>query len=204
VHRERVPLAKFDERRRQLKAQFNCVISVIDSQPYVDLVLRVQQTDKNAFGAVYVNSKLPEVFRVKMADPDAEAGKLPIHVVQVMKDKALDELLGKFKNKEVVIQHSGDQDLEDEFQKQLLDMKRVQEFDEHQELSYVWVKSPAANDHFHNAMLYSYIACRLRGTVSRSVGLGGVPLVSKARIAPIQRQAAHLAPRGPQIIGSSR
>jgi hypothetical protein len=175
VHREKVPLGAFEERRNALARQFHVAITVCDSQPYVDLILRLQRVDKNLYGGIFVTTKSLEVFKIKMVDKDDAKGKLPIHQAQIQRDAALDEILGLFKNREIVIQQQNEE-LDEEFQKHLLDMKRVQVFDDHQELTYTWVKSETAVDHFHFALLYCYTAARLRGIVARDVVPEGVQL----------------------------
>lgn len=62
----------------------------------------------------------------------------------------------------------------------LLSMKRVQKFDKFQTLSYVWVKTDGV-DHFHHTLLYLYIACLLRGTISTTHDVSANPLVVAAK-----------------------
>lgn len=181
VHRERCPSGKLEERKLALCRQFRVIITVMDSQPYVDMVQRFQKTDKNFYGAVYSNSKKLESFTIKMFEGDEDAGKLPIHTVQINRDKGLDMLLGKFKSNEVIIQPQGSE--EDElYQKQLLDMRRVQIFDVNQELTWQWVKSPTGNDHYHHSTFYLYVACQLRGTANRGMPLLGIAVFGKFKV----------------------
>lgn len=188
VHREKVHIDEFDKRRRILKKLYSVAITVCDSQPYVDVILRIQQTDKNAFGAIFLKSKTLEIFKVKMFEGEKMDGKLPIHLVQIQKDKALDELMGKFKANEVVIQQSSDPDVDDEFQKHCLDMKRVQRYDDNEELTYCWEKSTSKVDHYHHTLLYLYVACRLRSTVARTVSMEGAPLIGKFKVTAAPRE----------------
>jgi hypothetical protein len=198
VHREKVHLSEFDAKRVDLKRRFNVAVTVCDSMPYVDTVLRAQRVDRNLFGAVFVESKALTPYEVKMAEEDKEKGKLPIHVVNIQKHTVLDELLFMFKRKEVVVQQTED-DLEDEFQKHCLDMKRVQVYDEKlQKLVYKWTKSEAKVDHFHHALLYAYVAARLRSTVlSTTASLAGAPLIAKFVVkAKPQEAGGYLIGRG--------
>lgn len=178
VHRERCPISMLDERKQALQREYRVAITVIDSLPYTDTVQRMQKFDKNVYGAVYSTSKKLEAFAVKMFEGDESEGKLPIHTVQINRDKALDTLLGMFKRKEVLLAPMGEEENE-LYCKQLLDMRRVQVPDENHELSWTWVKSKAGDDHYHHATLYLYIACMLRGTISRQVVITGVPLVQR-------------------------
>jgi hypothetical protein len=44
-------------------------------------------------------------------------------------------------------------------------MKRIKVYDKHGQAKFKWQKTDG-EDHYHNSMLYSYIASQLRGTVS--------------------------------------
>lgn len=178
VHRERCMIGKLQERKIELQRKYRVAITVMDSQPFTDTVIQFQKVDQNCFGAVYSNSKKLETFTVKMFEGDEEEGKLPIHTVQINREKCFDVMLGYFQRDAVVIAPVGEE--EDElFTKQLLDMRRVQVFDQHQELTWTWVKSKDGNDHYHHAANYSLIAAQLRGTISRTIPFAGISLIRK-------------------------
>jgi hypothetical protein len=181
VHRERCPISTLEERKRKLQIEWRVLITVMDSQPFIDTVQRFQKVDKNLYGAVYSNSKNLESFKIKMFEGDEGDGKLPIHTVQVNRDKSLDMLMGVIKAGEMVVAPMSE-DEDETFQKQLLDMKRIQVFDEHQELTWQWVKSVAGNDHYHHTTHYLWLACQLRGTASRNVPLTGIPIMKKFKV----------------------
>ena len=178
TYRERVPISQLEARKVALQREWRVLITVMDSQPMIATVQRMQQHDKNLYGAVYANTKGLESFKIKMFEGDEADGKLPIHTVQINRDPGLDLLLGLFKERKVVIAPVSQED-DEIYQKHLLDMKRVQVFDEHQELKWQWVKSKEGNDHYHHTTFYLYIACQLRGTASRSIPLVGIPLIQK-------------------------
>lgn len=171
VHRERVPIGKFQERKKQLCSQYRCMMKVCDSQPYVDTIIQLQKTDSKLYGAVYVKLRGLEAFKIKQFEGEAIEGKLPIHVVSINRNKAFDELMGVIKRGDMIVSRIND--LEDEtFKSQLLDMKRVQVVDEHGEGHWTWQKSEDGDDHYHHATLYSYVAAKLRPMASAGVPLG--------------------------------
>jgi hypothetical protein len=175
THFERVPIGKLQDRKVELQKHWKVAITVVDAYPYTDTVMQMQKVDRNCFGAIYSQAKKLETFTIKMFEGDEEEGKLPIHTCQINRDKCLDSLLGAFQRNEVVIKPmSADED--EAYQKMLLDMRRVQIFNDQQELVWTWVKSKEAMDHYHHATLYCFIAAQLRGTMSRSVPLAGVAL----------------------------
>lgn len=175
-HRERCLIGQLKDRKLELQRKWRVAITVMDSQPFTDTVIQFQKMDKNCFGAVYSSAKKLETFTVKMHDGDQTDGKLPIHTVQVNRDRCFDVLLGYFQRDAVVIAPMSEE--EDEiFTRQLLDMRRVQIFDEHQELTWSWVKSKDGQDHYHHAANYSLIAAQLRGTISRNIPFAGMPIM---------------------------
>lgn len=161
VHREKVPLGNFETRVRELAGEFRCVIKVFDSQPYVDLIMRMQKRDPNLFAAVFVTSKKIEVFKAVEQKAEPDEGKLDVKQVQINRNKALDELTGHIKKSGMALQT--DPNLNEDFVEECLDLKRVQKVNQDGELEYSWEKSANGNDHFFFALLYLYVAARLRG-----------------------------------------
>lgn len=182
VYRERVPLSKLEERKNKLCAEWKVVITVMDSQPYVDKVQEFQKTDKNFYGGVYGKQKKQlEPFKIQMFEGDEMDGKLPIHTVQINRDKAFDMLLGVIKRGEMKWAPISQED-DELFEKHCLDMRRVNVLDDHLEQIWTWVKSTQGQDHYHHTMLYCWIACQLRGTASRGISLAGLTLLKKFKV----------------------
>ena len=176
VHREEVPLARFEDRRRELCMRFNVRISVHDTQPYVDTVRRITEQDPNAFGAMFTTSKATVLFTKKEVVENAEDGKLNLRRIDINRTAAFDALLHVVKTGSLVIQRQ-DQALEDLFEEQMLSIKRVQVFDRAGELMFTWQKTDG-NDHFHFALLYMYMAAQLTGTAGLPSPItAGVPLL---------------------------
>jgi hypothetical protein len=103
VHREKVPLGNFEARSRELASEFRCVMKVFDSQPYVDLVMRMQKRDPNLYAGVFVTSKKVEVFKAVEQLAVPEEGKMDVRQVQINRNKALDELTGHIKKQGMAI-----------------------------------------------------------------------------------------------------
>lgn len=161
VHREKVPLGNFETRVRELAGEYRCVIKVFDSQPYVDLIMRMQKRDPNLFAAVFVTSKKVEVFKAIEQAAEPEEGKLDVKQVQINRNKALDELTGHIKKSGMALQ--ADPNIDEEFVEECLDLKRIQKVNQDGELEYSWEKSANGKDHFFFALLYLYVAARLKG-----------------------------------------
>lgn len=188
VHRERVPLGRLEERTQQLSAEFRVVMKVFDAQPFTDLIMRMQARDHNLFAALFVTSKNMESFVTKQQDDNPESGKLQVRQVQINRNKAFDELVGQIKGPKpsskleprlpgLVVVGSAENEI---FNAECLDMKRVKKWDANTELTFTWVKSEEQMDHYFHALLYMFVAARLRGMAT---GVGDWPsIVSKFRV----------------------
>lgn len=164
VHREKVPLGNFEIRSRELASEFRCVMKVFDSQPYVDLIMRMQKRDPNLYAAVFVTSKKVEVFKAVEQLAVPEEGKLDVRQVQVNRNKALDELTGHIKKNGMALQ--SDPNYNEDFVEECLDLKRIQKVSQDGELEFSWEKSAKGEDHFFFALLYLYVAARMRAMAS--------------------------------------
>ncbi len=184
VHREKVPLGRFEERVRALSAQFRCIVKVFDSQPYVDLIIRLQKTDPNLWAAVFVRSKKVEIYEPKEHDEKAEEGKLNLQQVQINRTPAFDSLVGHIKKIGMAFTANDDED--EDFITECLDLKRVQQRDDNMELVYAWEKSAAGTDHYFFALLYMYVAAKMRGTATNFLPLTQLVMTAKIVERPAQ------------------
>jgi hypothetical protein len=168
VHTEEIPLMELDKRRAELQVKFRVRLTVMDSMPYTDTMLRFQAQDPNLYGAIYVVNKGLETFRIKSAEEFAEKGQQEYRQVNINKNNTFDALMetiraGKWlcvvdENMPTIIAH-------------LRDQKRIQEFTRDQEMSFVWKKSARGVDHFHHALLYLWVASRMSGVAGSIITL---------------------------------
>jgi hypothetical protein len=177
VRTERVPLSQLQKRKEELVSQYRVSLTVMDSQPYTETLYRLQERDPNLYGAVYTTSKDLSLYTLKRteekdrADKDdrkARAGEEAERQVNINRNKSLDAFMHFVRagnlvlieddNKETIITH-------------LQDMKRVKDLTAEKEFTYVWQKSAKGNDHFHHALLYTWIASKMRGVATGLVVL---------------------------------
>ncbi len=179
VHRETCHYSQFEERTRLLSIQYRVTLHVMDSQPYTDLVTRICKQRPNHWGAIFVNSKSTQPFTLEKEEEDLSKGKMALSLVKVNRTVALDHLLGVIKQGNLLIQSSSENE---NYQRQMLSLKRVQKFTSDGELAYVWEKTGDENDHYHFATLYFWVATKLRGTAT-SLGAAslGIPLISAVK-----------------------
>lgn len=165
VHYEEVPIGKFKVRYRELCAQFRCTIKVLDSQPYVETVMGLQEEDPNLFGAIFVKKNSLEIYSTVTREENEEAGKMALRQVQVDRNKALDLLMDDIRNEaKPLIRIKKSEGWDDRVVRQLTDMKRTRKLTEDSEFINVWTKSDEKNDHYHFALLYAWLAAKLRAT----------------------------------------
>ena len=174
VHREAVFYTSLESKRAELMRRFTVLVSVHDLFPYTDMVTRIVNSDPNAFGAIYVERKSTESHTVKDQDENAEEGKLNVRSVMVNRNVAFDELMAEFKSKRIVVQSS---EKDEEFVTHMISMKRIEKFTKSNEMRYVWEKTDGV-DHWHHALLYMYIATKLRAMAGVWSTPGVVPFVS--------------------------
>lgn len=182
VYREQCNLNDFETRKLALQARFKVIMTVCDSQPYVDLILRLQKYDANLYGGLYHESKDLATYSIKRVNKDDTKGKLPINQALIRRDVAFDEIMYLFKSSpRRILWQSIDEEQDNKFMMHVQDMKRERVMDKYNELRYTWTKSHDGTDHMHHALLYLYTATRLLPTYSNNGPLAGagIPLFKK-------------------------
>lgn len=177
VHAEKVPVGLLDLRKAELKAKFSVRVGVMDSQPFFDLLMRLQERDRNLFGAVYSSSKDLDVYATTIREADPEKGRPEMRQVDINRNKLFDVIMDFVRSGNLAIVDCEQRDIIIEH---MLDMKRVKDFNHDNELVFAWKKSAKGHDHWHHTLAYAYVAARLVSTAQ-----GGTPLpmsVGKIRL----------------------
>lgn len=166
IHTEVVPLAKLEQRKKELQIQYRVRLTVMDSMPYTDMLMRFQAHDTNLYGALYVATKGLETYKIKSNEEDREAGEEELRQVNINRNKTLDAVMETIRsgqwvcredeNKSIILTH-------------LQDMKRIKELSGDNEMGFVWKKSAKGNDHFHHTLLYLWVASRMAGVAQSSI-----------------------------------
>lgn len=177
VHREKVHYTMYEEQSSKLAARFRVVLQVLDTQPYVDLATRLSKKRQHCWGGMFVTSKSPQMFTLDNREEDQKLGKMNLKLVKINRTAALDALLTVVKEGTLAIQSS---EADDEYKAQMLSLKRLQKFTTDGELTFVWEKTGNANDHYHFATLYLYIATQMRAMVGGYGSMStNIPLVTR-------------------------
>jgi hypothetical protein len=159
-----VPLHKIRETYKELRREYRFRITVMDSQPYTETVLALQDDDPNLYGAVYVRSKNIETHMVRQRDEDKDEGEVEIRQVNINRDRTFDAVMLDIRSGLI---HKVHDQYDEEWCEHLTDMKRVKEYTADAEMSFVWRKSEEGNDHMHHSLLYLWVASQMLG-VSRN------------------------------------
>lgn len=165
VHLEKVPHTQLEARKVELQLQYRVRVTVMDSQPYYDLLVRLQGRDQNLWGAVFTATKGIEAIRPTDKEKDSETGQEKVRQVSLSRNQVLDLFMAFVRAHGLAARGQAAQ-LRDVFVEHLQDMKRVKQFNHDDELSFAWKKSASGNDHFHFTTMYAFVASRLLGTVS--------------------------------------
>ncbi|MDI1362524.1 phage terminase large subunit family protein [Methylotenera sp.] len=166
VHTEIIPLRQLETRKRELQIKHRVRLTVMDSQPYTDILMRFQETDSNLYGALYVVTKNLDTHRVKTKEEMAEKGQEELRQVDINRNHTLDAVMETIKSGKWVCKEDENKET---IKAHLQDMKRIQDFGNDNEMHYVWKKSAKGNDHFHHALLYLWVASRMVGMSHTSI-----------------------------------
>ncbi len=176
VHTEQIPIGDFRRRYGELARQYRVTSKVLDAQPYVETLLNLQQTDRNLFAAYFVTKKGIAVYDTVSREENEKEGKTALRQISVNKHAALDVLLEELRAGKIKIRKT--QDLPD-IKAHLIASKRSKKVTEDGQLS-VWNKPSNGDDHFHYALLYTWLAAQIRVAAAR--GFGMPPMVAKFKL----------------------
>lgn len=178
VHTEQIPIGDFRRRYAELSRQYRVTSKVLDAQPYVETLLNLQQTDRNLFAAYFVTKKGIAIYDTVSREENEKEGKTALRQISVNKHAALDLLLDELRAGKILIRKTAD--LPD-IKAQLTASKRSKKVTEDGQLS-VWNKPNNGDDHFHYALLYTWLAAQIRVAASR--GFGMPPMVGSFKLKP--------------------
>lgn len=156
VHREQVPIYKFESRRLELIQKYRVVASVHDVYPHTNEVMKVCEYDPNAYGALFVTGRNVQLFTLQEKAEDVEEGKLNLRLLRINRTMMLDETMALFKSGKIIMAAQ-----EQDFNSHYLSMKRTQVFVK-DELTWTWQKTGTEEDHQHFSLGYMLLAWKMR------------------------------------------
>ena len=166
VHAEMVPHHLLEKRKGELLLQYNARITVMDSMPYFDMLLRMQNTDRNMWGALFTRSKDLELYRLKEREDDPDKAVMYIRQVEINRNRALDGLMEAVRGDFVKVVQNSERDV---IAAHMTDMKRIRTLGEDGDFFFKWQKSEKKEDHYHHTLLYTWLASKITGLSSHRV-----------------------------------
>lgn len=156
---------------------------VMDSQPYLETVYRNQQKYSNLYGALYVTSNSLKAFTLLDEEEEKGSALLDQRQINVNRNTAFDMLMEDIRAMKVGV--DGNMERWDTIQEHMKDMRRIRA-EPRKNMpdveKFQWVKSKDGIDHFHHAMLYLWVASKLRLAARPVVHLPPAALVFSRRL----------------------
>jgi hypothetical protein len=164
MHAEMIPLSQIKDRVPRLFAENGVRVSLFDAQPYIDVVMQLQDKLPTAWASMFTESKSLDLFQIREKQEDVNKATFGLRQVNVRRNQGLDLVcnlvrMGKisfappvFHMKDTIVSH-------------LTDMRRdtVRVIGDSGDEEARWRKSKNGTDHFMFALLYLVIASYLRG-----------------------------------------
>lgn len=166
VHKEQVPMGNAKKRYFELKQQYRVICTVIDSGPHAETVMSIQEQDPTCYASVYMRSKSILTHTVVDKDENPDSGQAFIRQVNVNRSRALDGYMNFIREGHLRVKSCP---LDELFIQHHTDMKRVKVFDNDSgDMAYAWQKN-TGEDHSHHAMVYLWIASKIKGVGRPSI-----------------------------------
>lgn len=169
---------------RNLNKEVKPIAMVMDALPYTETVYRLQLEFPHLYAALYVNSNSVSPFRFIDKEEDKLEGLLDDRQINVNRDVAFDQLMEDIRAQFVGINPYMDEADLAVVRKQLRDMKRVRcepVKSQPDNERFRWVKSKDGDDHSHHAILYAWIAAKIRLAARPQMYLPSLTQVMKFR-----------------------
>lgn len=167
-----------DRKLDEMYAKHRPIATVEDAQPYIETVYRNQQKHRNLYASVYVNAQGVRPYRLMDDEEDKTEAMFDERQINTNRNVALDYLMEDIRAGRVGLDPELPEPARKEFRAHLRDMRRVRTEAPGRTPDterFTWVKSKQEVDHFHHALLYAWLAKKLR--------LAARPLVT---VSPLQ------------------
>ncbi len=159
VHAERVLIGQFRARFAALCSQYRVTIKVVDTQPYVETILSLQEHDVNLYGAFFVQKKGLELFEVKSRDEDPDEAVTAVRQVSIAKNKVLDAVMDDMRNGQIRLRKTEEWA---QLKIELTGLRRAATTLNDGEMISQWIKPKNGMDHYHMALMYLWVAMKMR------------------------------------------
>ena len=182
VHAEKIPLHNVRTRVDELYKKYNVVAGVVDSMPYTDSVLMLQEKHPSLYASLFSKKKGLSFYDIREhnMDDDAKAMSL-VRAIEVARDRGFDILVASLREGRVLFDPLPMQ--RTEIAAHMMDLKRIhlmaKRGSAEDEGKFVWRKTSGV-DHYFFSILYVFLAscmCSARG--SAGAALPAASLINK-------------------------
>lgn len=183
VHAEKIPLHKVRTRVDELYRKYKCIGGVVDSMPYTDSVLMLQEKHVTMYASIFSNQKGLALYdiRERNVDDDAKAMSM-VRAISVARDRGFDLLVASLREGRIAFDPLPGE--RTEITEHMMDLKRIHLSAKRgsttdEDGKFVWRKTRGI-DHYFFSLLYLFLAsCMCSALGTSSATLQGVPLLSK-------------------------
>ena len=183
IHAEKIPLHNVRRRVSELYKKYHVIGGVVDSMPYTDSVLMLQEKHPSMYASIFSKQKGLALYDIKEANMDDEAKAMStVRAISVARDRGFDLLVASLREGWVSFDPLPFE--RTEITEHMMDLKRIHlsakrgsTVDE--DGRFVWRKTRGI-DHYFFSLLYLFLAsCMVSARGAASATLAGVPLISK-------------------------
>ena len=183
VHAEKIPLHNVRKRVDELYRKYKCVGGVVDSMPYTDSVLMLQEKHTNMYASIFSNKKGLALYDVReQGEGDDAKAMSMVRAISVARDRGFDLLVASLREERIQFDPLPME--RTEITEHMMDLKRIHMSSKRgstadEDGKFVWRKTRGI-DHYFFSLLYLFLAsCMCSAKGSSSATLHGIPLISK-------------------------
>ena len=183
IHAEKIPLHNVRTRVDELHKKYKCIGGVVDSMPYTDSVLMLQEKHPTMYASIFSNQKGLALYdiRERNLDDDAKAMSM-VRAISVARDRGFDLLVASLRENRIAFDPLPFE--RTEITEHMMDLKRIHLSSKRgsttdEDGKFVWRKTRGI-DHYFFSLLYLFLAsCMCSALGSSSATLHGIPLLRK-------------------------
>jgi hypothetical protein len=183
VHR--INYKELDKELDRIVQRCRPIAMVMDSQPYTETVYRLQQKYRNLYASVYVKAKGMRPYRMLDEEEDKVDALFDERQINVNRNIALDFLMEDIRAGIVGNDPMQPKEDREEFRDHMRDMRRVRQMsnlNSPDTEQFAWVKSKIEIDHMHHALLYAWVAAKLRLAARPIIQVSSLQFMSRMKM----------------------
>jgi len=189
IHAEMIPLHLVRKRVDELYSEFNVATGVVDSLPYTDSVLMLQEKHPTLYASIFSKKRGLSLYDVTEQNVDDPVTAMSlVRSISVARDRGFDLLVSALRNKVITFDPLPAQ--RSTYTEHMMDLKRIfVAMTSNQFLSaeaggegkFVWRKTRGV-DHYFFSLLYVFLAFCMNSGIEPVVAMQNVPLISTFKL----------------------